>query len=177
MKKDNIRDYATEAFRFYAACGKKTSEEIIEKVKAEIYTKSRKEYLRSGQGSADDATAHAVMAAEDAVKEMSAEINDIVAVEKTMRRLGVHQRKAVEIVYFTDADKPLEKNDISDRVHQAEIEIPASERSIYEWLAKARRIFAEERGLRHTKNKFSKVCSSKPQKSDIMISSNSEGTC
>lgn len=175
LKKDNIRDYATEAFRFYAACGKKTSGEIIEKVKAEIYTKSRKEYLRSGRGSADDATAYAVMAAEDAIKEMGAEISDIVAVEKTMWRLNTHQKKAVEIVYFTDADKSLEKNDISDRVHQAEIEIPASERSIYEWLAKARRIFAEERGLRHTKNKFSKVCSSRPQKSDIMISSNSEG--
>lgn len=148
MKKDNIRDYATEAFRFYSACGRLTSEQLKQKVYDEIYTASKKEYYRSGSGQPSDATACAVMKAEDAIKAMQAEFEDIIAVEKTMLQLNKHQRKAVEIVYFTEPEKDLEKGDISDRVHKAELEIPASEDTIYRWLRKARRVFAKERGLR-----------------------------
>ena len=148
MKKDNIRDYATEAFRFYAACGKLTSAELEQMVRDRIYQQSRKAVLRSGSGMPSDATAVAVMKAEDAVRDLQAEILDITAVEKTLKRLNAQQRKAVEIVYFTDPEKDLERNDISDRVHKAELSIPASEQSIYKWLRKARIFFAEERGLR-----------------------------
>lgn len=151
LKKDNIQDYATEAFRFYAACGRLTAEQLKQKVYDEIYTASKKEFYRSGNGQHSDATACAVMKAEDAVREMQAEFEDILAVEKTMLQLNTHQRKAVEIVYFTEPEKDLEKGDISDRVHKAELEIPASEQSIYNWLKKARRTFAEERGLRISK--------------------------
>lgn len=156
MKKDNIRDYATEAFRFYAACGKLTSEQLKQKVYDDIYTASKKEFNRSGSGTPSDATAWAVMKAEDAIKEMQAEFEDILAVEKTMLQLNKHQRKAVEIVYFTEPEKDLEKGDISDRVHKAELTIPASERSIYRWLFKARKFFAKERGMRTTEKIFGK---------------------
>ncbi|MGN1231562.1 MAG: hypothetical protein ACI4TP_06645, partial [Anaerotignum sp.] len=145
MKKDNIRDYATEAFRFYAACGKLTSEQLKQKVYDEIYTASKKEIYRSGSGMPVDATAYAVVKAEGELHNMEAEFRDIIAVEKTMMQLRRDQKKAVEMVYFEEPEKPLKKGVISDRVHKAEFEIPASERSIYEWLARARRIFAEER--------------------------------
>lgn len=148
MKKDNIRDYATEAFRFYAACGRLTSEQLKQKVYDEIYTASKKEYYRSGNGILSDATAYAVMKADDAVRSMQAEFEDIIAVEKTLIRLTRHQRMAVEIVYFAEPKRELGKGDISDRVHKAGIEIPASEDTVYRWLRKARRVFAEERGLR-----------------------------
>lgn len=161
-KKDNIRDYATEAFRFYAACGSLTSAELERMVRDRIYKQSKKEVLRSGSGMPSDATAIAVMKAEDAVRDLQAELMDITAVEKTLKRLNMQQRKAVEIVYFTDAKKDLEKNDISDRVHRAELEIPASEKSVYRHLKKAREIFAEERGLRiNEKKSFFKVDSSR----------------
>ncbi len=162
MKKDNIRDYATEAFRFYAACGKLTADEIMQKVREDIYTESAGDFLISGSGNYSDAVAHALMKAEDTIKEMESEIRDIMAVEKTLKRLTIHERMAVEIVYFTDPEGELKKNEISDRVHKAEFSIPASERSIYGWLARARRIFAEERGLRTTKKNFGNVCSSRP---------------
>lgn len=172
MKKDNIRDYATEAFRFYASCGKLTADEIMQKIREDIYTESAGEFLVSVSGNYSDAVAHAMMKAEDAIKEMEFEIRDILAVEKTLKRLTAYERKAVEIVYFTDPEKELGKGEISDRVHQAEFAIPASERSIYGWLARARRVFAEERGLRTTKKNFGNVCSSRPQKSGNMIPSN-----
>ena len=149
MRKDNIRDYSTEAFRFYAACGRLTAAELEEKVRQEIYTKSKREFLHNGgPHSPSDATAYAVMQAEDAVAEMQAEFLDILAVERTLVQLDEAQRKAVEIVYFTKPDQELEKGEISRRVHQAEMEIPASERNIYLWLRHVRRIFAKERGLR-----------------------------
>lgn len=160
MRKDNIRDYATEAFRFYAACGKLTAEQLKQRVYEDIYSRQKREYLRSGSGMHSDTTAYAVMAAEDAMRDMRAEFEDIIAVEKTLQRLTQPQRQAVELVYFINPEQPLERNDISERVHRAELEIPASERSIYGWLHRARKIFAEERGLRTTKKNSKKVCSS-----------------
>jgi hypothetical protein len=41
-----------------------------------------------------------------------------------------------------------DRGEISERVHTAEIQIPASEKTIYRWLGTARRFFAEFRGLR-----------------------------
>lgn len=174
MNKDNFRDYATEAFRFYAACGKLTADEIMQRVREDIYTEAAGDFLLVSGGSYSDAVAHAVMRAEDAIKEMGAEIADIVAVEKTMRRLNSNQKKAVEIVYFTDPEEPIGKNEISARVHKAEMEIHAGERTVYRWLATARKIFAEERGLRTTKRNFSKVGSSEPKKYGNMVSSKTE---
>ncbi len=148
MKKDNIRDYATEAFRYYAACGMKNSEELKQLVKDRIYEQSKQEIIRAGSGTHSDCTAYSVMAADDEIYEMAAEFLDIIAVEKTMKQLSFYQKKAIEIVYFTDADKELKKGEISERVHKAETEIPASEQSIYKWLRRARKTFALERGLR-----------------------------
>lgn len=175
LKKDNIRDYATEAFRFYAACGKLTAEQLKQKIYDDIYEQSRKEYLRSGSGMPVDATAYAVIAAEKALGDMRAEFEDIIAVEKTLWRLRRQAKQAVEIVYFTDADKPLCKGDISERVQRASIQIPADVSAVYEWLWNARKIFAEERGLRTTKKEYRKVTSSKRKKDGNMVSSNSEG--
>ena len=148
MKKDNIRDYATEAFRYYAACGRKTADVCKEQVKEIIYEQSSREIVRSGSGTHSDSTAYRAMEAEDASCEMAAEFLDIIAVEKTLMQLSEHEKMAVEIVYFTDAKKDLQKGEISKRVHKAELEIPAEERTIYRWLGRARKTFAKERGLR-----------------------------
>ncbi|WP_312059377.1 hypothetical protein [Anaerotignum sp.] len=148
MKKDNIRDYATEAFRYYAACGRKTADECKNQVKEMIYEQSSREIVRFGSGTYSDSTAYSAMKGEDATCEMAAEFLDIMAVEKTLVQLNEYQRLAVEVVYFTDAKKELEKGDISKRVHKAGLIIPASERNVYNWLARARRVFAKERGLR-----------------------------
>jgi hypothetical protein len=75
-------------------------------------------------------------------------------VELTVAELRVSPRgraiaDTINIVYFKDADKDLEKGDIHTRVQNAAINIPAGERTIYGWLGKARRLFAEKRGLRY----------------------------
>lgn len=149
VKKDSIRDYATEAFRFFASCGCLSSEQIKERLREEIYDASKREMIRLGTPSMpSDKTAMAVMKAEDELEYYKAELLDILAVEKTLARLSPPMKRAVEIVYFTRPQEPITKGELSGRVHQAEIEIPASERNIYYWLREARRIFAQERGLR-----------------------------
>lgn len=148
MKKDTIRDYATEAFRYYAACGCKTSEQIKQELYDKIYERSKKEYHTITKGTAESSVEYAAMAAEKALETHLAEFMDIIAVEKTLMDIGNYGRQAVSIVYFEEPEKDLERNDISDRVHKAEIAIHACDRQIYRWLKKARETFAKHRGLR-----------------------------
>lgn len=54
----------------------------------------------------------------------------------------------MEQVYFINQNKDLEKGDITIRILKASIKIPASERQIYKWLSKARKIFVVNRDLK-----------------------------
>lgn len=143
MKKDHIRDYATEAFRFYAKTG--GSKKYIEKIAADIQKQKGAGIVNPTEG--------ALIAKERAIEENAAELADLEAVEKAMHLIerlpqGGSILKAIEYVYFKDCWRELRRGDIKSRVHYAEIHIPASERQIYRWLSKARLLFAQERGLR-----------------------------
>lgn len=143
MKKDHIRDYATEAFRFYAKSGGK-----------EAYLNRLMEDISKSKGNGICNPTEAVLVSKEKIMESrAAEFADIEAVDRVLAILvkscqGNYIRKAIEMVYFKDCRKNTEKGEISKRIHYAEIHIPASERQIYYWLKKARTLFAEERGLR-----------------------------
>lgn len=148
MKKDHIRDYATEAFRYYAFLGKPHKEDLEQK----YYDEAKEEYTRQysevkGTGISKP-TEQAVMYAEGRVREKQAELWDILAVEKTLMQLDCFERQAVEMVYFEHAHRAIKKGEISERVTKASLHIPADERTVYRYLKKARLIFAYERGLR-----------------------------
>lgn len=138
MKKDSVRDYSTSAYRFYALHG--TSEEYIRKLSLDLEK-------QTGNGLSNPTEA-ALIHKERIMQEYVSEIADLEAAEKAMDRLKSDERKAVQMVYMKDCHLPLEWGEISLRVHYAEIHIPASQANIYRWLAKARGIFAVERGLR-----------------------------
>ena len=148
--KDHIRDYSTEAFRFYAMNGK-SSMAFKEKIYNEALEsiKKREEAVKTG---ISRPTEQALIKAEQAVAERVSEIMDMEAVEMVLTEFRVKHKieviKSVELVYFTDADKELQMGDIKNRVIRASMEIPASERSVYMWLKKARDLFAYQRGLR-----------------------------
>lgn len=146
MKKDNIRDYATAAFRFYDREGRPTYDEIHDKIFNEALESAQREY--SVTGGISKPTEAAVLRAERELQNREAEILDILAVERTLERLSREERMAVEMVYFEDSSKELEKGDITARVHWASLCIPTSEETVWRMLRKARRIFAEERNLR-----------------------------
>lgn len=138
-KKQTYKDYASDAFRFLAREGSK--EKYIQKLVDDILKQRR----NSQYGSPTEAAA---MHKEAMLREKSAELADLEAAEKVMFILGRCERQAVEMVYMKDCWKELEWGEISERVHVAEIQIPAGQAQIYRWLAKARREFAKERGLR-----------------------------
>lgn len=172
--KDNITDYVTDAFRYYARMGKPG----IEALKADI----RKNAIDNGiqetcgkSGNIAKPTEYQILKMEEAEEQHIAEILDIAAVCKTIRAIekinkGEDIKKAVEIVYMDDAEK--EKGVISARVAKAAIEIPASERSIYYWLKIARTIFAKERGLRIAEKKKSAPIRNKRNWDTITINDN-----
>lgn len=144
MKKDNIRDYATSAFRNYARLGCPTTEEFKKHIR-KIATNNVLEPQK------------ALMLAEKAEAESYPEIMDIEAVNGTisiLEKSGKHEAVlAIKEIYFIKPDKPLRKCNISERAQALAISMPADIRTIYRYLALARRIFAELRGL-----SFHKTC-------------------
>ena len=139
--KDHIRDYATAAFRFWAKWQGKDN-----------YIRYLVDDLQRQKGSGlISPTEAAVIHKEQVIEAYKAEIADLEAVEEVIKICERHYAdvlRAVRMVYFISPDRPLRWGDIVDRVHDAEISIPASDRQIYRWLKQARTLFAEERGLR-----------------------------
>ena len=121
MLKDNIRDYSISAFRYYAVITKfnrKTPDRV------EIPNTMNK-----------------------------AEVLDLLAVKKTIESLekmknGKNRVEILDLVYFSEPNKPLKRNDITHRVHKASLQFFFSERQIYYYLREAVEIFARERELR-----------------------------
>lgn len=147
--KDYIRDYATAAFRFYAVNGKNT-EEFKEKIKQEaIETVVKRQGMKS---SGVSPTEGELIRAENAVIEKIASIMDMEAVDKTLAELKVNRRhdivKAIQMVYFDDCNQELDKGFIQTKVQFASIALEVSERTVYNYLKKARILFAYSRGLR-----------------------------
>jgi hypothetical protein len=149
MYKSHFRDYATEAFRFYAREGsvKKYKQKVLNEIIKR--QKEREEKVTTGLV---DSTGMAAIHAEEELELRSAELADLEAVEYAMMVLeltkGTEAVKALRIVYMTAPELDIKRGDIHTRVHAAESGIPASERSIYYWLSEGRRLFAEKRGLR-----------------------------
>lgn len=142
MKKDYLRDYCTEAFRFYAKTGGRSA--FLRSIEDDIIKPK-------GSGTCKPTEA-ALVNKERIILEHAAELEDIEAVSKVLVYLDMCGHRdmitAIEIVYFADCWKDLERGDISTRVHEAEIMIPASEKTVYRWLRSIREMFAKERGLR-----------------------------
>ncbi len=142
MKKDFIRDYTTEMFRQYAALGKPSAENLRRLI-TDAGTVSR---------SYETNALRALLDGYDTAKKMSAVIDDVCAVEKTMLQLEQANKEyislAVAAVYFASPATPLHRGDISARVRRFAIDLPVSEKQVYHWLREARLLCAVNRGLR-----------------------------
>ena len=168
MKKDNIRDYATEAFRFYAALGKPDYKTIKQALYDRALQEEQKREVHTSN-SISSAVESQIRNAQLAVEELKAELLDILAVENTLKILTARNDgrdiiKAIETVYFTEPRREIRRGEIQERVKFAALLIPTSEPTVYRHLRAARNIFAVERGLR-----CAKVDSSRFKLSDIMV--------
>jgi len=159
IMKDYTRDYATEAFRFYAKIGRPRFDDLKEKIYSSALELGKREGIKTNNICSP--TELAVMKAEKAVLDKKAELEDVLAVEKTletMERLrGKAAREAIELIYFTDAQQDLKKGDIERRVAEAGMKINADRATIYRWLGQARKEFCRERGLRLSNKQINKI--------------------
>lgn len=151
MKKSHLRDYATNAFRLYAAEGKPTHDELRERIFRRILAEITPPEVSGGGVSKP--TEQEIMAAEKRLDDYAAYLQDIAAVERTVDILqrdvrGQFILECLDEVYFKSPNIPLRRGDIHDRVVAAMHKLYiGSENTVYSALRKAVRIFARERGL------------------------------
>lgn len=162
MKKDFIRDYATEAFRFYAAIGK-TAEQYKEEIRKEALKEIRKRENIVKTGDGGSPTEHELMYQEEKLNEKISEIRDIEAVEKTLaeykakgNRKSLDTLQLIKDVYFKHPKEKLRKNDLTYRVEISSQLLGISNTSAYMYLKEARLLFAFNRGLRHDREYLKK---------------------
>lgn len=140
MKKEAYRDYATEAFRTWAAWGRPSYDDAVERIRAGAIKRA---------GSIDPAKVIAFADAE--VERRSALLCDMLACEKCFELLSEQKKcvsEAVMEIYMSEPNRNLRRNEITCRVLRFAIEHSVSERLVYNWLKEARDLFAGLRGLR-----------------------------
>lgn len=122
MNKDNYRDYVTEAYRFYAMCGRPGAAELRQ---------MRSILLNDCRGSIAD-----LEAVQRVVERLGLEQD------------GELLSRCMEIVYFSDPKHIPGRGTISSRVDFAAAQLCVSESTVYRVLRRLRLMLAVERGLR-----------------------------
>lgn len=149
MKKDYIRDYAIEAFRFYASINM-SAYEYKEKIKKEAMEIIAKKNGTTSSGGSP--TESQLIYAEKVVQEKLSEIEDISAVEKTIAefkaQIDYDTVELIRMVYFKEPKKEIKKGEIQQRVIKACDLLNISESTAYRYLKRARTLFGHNRGLR-----------------------------
>lgn len=150
MKKSHLRDYATNAFRLYAAEGRPTHDELRERIFQRILTEITPPEVSGGGIS--NPTEQQIMTAQKRLDDYEAYLQDIAAVERTIGMLkdkpeGKIILNCLAAVYFKDPQEPLHRGDIHGRVVQTARELYISVETVYRMLRKAVQVFSLERGL------------------------------
>lgn len=140
MKKDIIRDYATNAFVRYASLGCPTKEDLIAKIRSDCYKRLS---LQQPQ--------YIVMKADAEVQARAPLIEDVEAVNKVFDILKGQDREyiseAIKAIYFIQPNRIPRKGEIVERVTAYAVNVPCSTKTVYTWLKSARLLFARMRGL------------------------------
>ena len=147
MKKELYRDYAVEAFRFFAREG---GYEAF-KTRLLVELPQRKE-PRTHSGVSKPVEALTVKW-EKAMEENAGALQDLQAVERLLQHLQTlplakDMRFALEEVYFEQPCRPLAKGELLNRVRYVATQRYVSERTVFSWLQAMRREFSKIRGLR-----------------------------
>ena len=133
MKKDNIRDYAVDAFRYFAALKCAPTKEAVRFA-------LQKRHLTQGGKPKD------CRALEAELQDMYAVVNTIKVIETLENSLEVLQ--TLTNVYLSNPGELFKRGEIESRILYTTFKANISTATAYRYLALCRRIFAEERGLR-----------------------------
>lgn len=147
----NYRNYASEAFRFWARCGCISYDDAKKAIKNNgdlleaVYLLEK----RRSRNVSHIPTQNRIALNPAMVKAVLEDIRacDAVFVKLTDRGDEVI-KSAVRAIYMERPFEELHKGDVSARVIKFSLAVPVSESQVYNYLAEARRMFAEYRGLR-----------------------------
>lgn len=147
MKKEITKDYSEAAFQYYVSIGKLSYESLKEN-----YIKDALEEYSSIYGkviSIDDLRSDkkAMDYVEDKLKKKVGELEDILAIEKTLKLLNETEKLVLEMIYFS-SDNLINKAKMSELVKKACAITSLPEKTIHGYLRRARILFSHERGLR-----------------------------
>lgn len=148
--KDHLRDYATNAFRVYAAAGCPTYEQMRQQVLDDVMNRSTDN--SAVRGDISRPTEAMVLAAESRLDQAVGKLADIMAVIRALDQLKAHRDgeaicRCLKAVYFVHPFRLPMRGEISSRVRAAAEREYVDDRTVYRWLAVARKVFAVERGL------------------------------
>lgn len=150
MQKDHLRDYATNAFRVYAAAGCPTYDQMRKCILDDIMRSSTEcSAVCKGPSRPTEAM---IIAADERLDRAAGKLADIMAVIRTVEQLkqyrdGEAMLRCLKTVYFTHPFRFPEKGEISSRVRSAAEREHVDDRTVYRWLSEARKLFSVERGL------------------------------
>lgn len=141
MKKDHNRDYATEAFRYWAAVGCPTYENALGRI------------IKRAQEKAKGQPAEVKAAFIDAcIEQRMGALLDIKACDECFKYLNAHGKEcvcsAVREVYMAFPRKRLARGELSGRVVRFGMDNYYSSAQVYRFLEEACDRFVENRGLR-----------------------------
>jgi len=136
MKKDHYRDYAVDAYRYYAVCGQPDAAEL----------RSARSTLSWEQRSA--------------LSDLEAvcRVLDRLYTEPD----GQRYRRCLELVYFSQPHRALSRGVITERVSRAASELCIGQTTVYRMLHRLRLMLAIERGLRTEDNALRMTRASSP---------------
>ncbi len=141
LKKDNVRDYATEAFRYWASVGCPTYDEAVARIK--------KRALEKAKGQSAEIKAAFVSACID---QRQGALADIKACDECFCYLRAHGKEcvcsAVREIYMAFPRKRLARGELSGRAVRFGMENYYSAAQVYRFLEEACDRFAVYRGLR-----------------------------
>ena len=123
MKKTNFRDYAVQAFRYYALCGRPTADQL--------HT-LRNQAPEDMRGALEDLEA----------------VHRVITHLRTAELDGAIKLKTLEIVYMSNPWRYPGRNELTERARAASSTLYTSESQVYRHLHRIRELLARERGLR-----------------------------
>lgn len=148
LKKEITKDYTEAAFQYYASIGKPSYESLRIKYSydaLQAYNEINKQEISQDDLKYNKAAMEYIERQLDMKK---GELEDILAIEKTLKLLNDTEKLVLEIVYFS-SDNPIKKKaNMSELVKKACTITSLPEKTIHSYLRKVRVLFAYERGLR-----------------------------
>lgn len=155
-KKDHLRDYATHAFREYAAAGCPTYDQLRDKLISEAMASSG-ERLNVKSGMIYKPTEAQIEAAEKQLENAEGYLHDLKSVAETINEIkdywnGEIILRCLKAVYFALPKRKLQKGEISERVRYVANEEHICERTVFYYLDIAREVFSRKRKLNTGEN-------------------------